>query len=558
MAEPLPFDQHHELEAAVTDVLAHRMRRRLRYLKWRHEQFRHAVEEVGGFDTGDREHQSRSIRAWLSGEHRPKKDAPWRVLAEAEPADPTLLEQVERIKSFQRAGGRATDRYYGLCLVRALEQVLVHPEPEGGPLPEVRSDDAKVWLAATQLVRTALERTEAPKTIYIDAPGFDTTLAAKGPGEVAPEWRSALRQALSDGWTVIHVLSWKGASDDVLLPAVQADLVLNLLYAAWTRGGYQPVLDASEGPNHVIAVEDQGAMGVWDIRGAAKQSRKLACHLRTVDSRTTNEDARLANALVGHARTLVGKAHALPLVHAYREDDHAAFLEFHMALEAEETAQSPCRYMLKASPPPVAALPDHLWEEHIRQWHAHQPKDSRPYVALHDKLLRERQKAFLAAIEQPSGSPRFRDIVTIRGMKEYLGIGVPEPVSLGGDVLGLRYLDVDQRRQHVRQLAHLIVTKPGYRVALVDEEALLVNAYPLWWIVVTNDGPRGGGVFFAETGNGQAKQRRGAWLYDSPHTSIVDGFVSLFDGLWATLPDDSRDPAKVADRLIEMADRATS
>lgn len=544
------------------------MQQRLDVLGWDIERFRVELNNVSCFDTEKRENQLRTTRAWLkehppghrrpgagrSGDGRAREDDRaeklWRILAEAEPPDPTLPGQIELIRSFVEGG--VEDRYYAFCLARALERGLDDPEPKLGSAPEAKGDTARAWLAATQLVAAALAQSGdgRSKTIYIDAPGFDTTLLERGIGAIGPEWQSTLRRALDAGWTVLHVVSCASTTRQVLHPAVQADLMLNLLYASTAEGEYTPILHAPGGHNNVVAVEDHGAVGIWEVPATDGTARKVSCQLHHGECGKNADSRAIANALITKAETLTCPAGALPTFLFHPHDDHYNTLRFDMALAAEE-AESNARHAMVKAWPPVVTVPEELWERHTDKWYETADPELFPYVALHHQILGKRRNVFLAATESAMEPWRYRDIVTVQGIEAYLHADPEQPEAGGGARWGLKHLDVDERREHVRHLATLVRQRPGYDLALVDQKALLVPVHPTWWATIAGDTPGVGAVFFLALRTQGLHQ---GWLYDSESTNVVDGFMSLFQGLWETLPNDSRAPASVAARLEGLAE----
>jgi len=485
------------------------------------------------FDTEKDTSRIRRINQWLSGE-RGVPRVVFELLETKEPKDPDLTAVFDLHRRLQDRDLGSLPITLALNLASRLDHGLDNPPPVprlNPPKRKTTKNTAEIWRWATYLLNVAATK-DKPGTILVDAAGFEAVSDQESvAGSDAREWRRALWRAIQAGWCVRHVLSW--APEAAQLPqSVQAELVVNLLYAAHEGGQYDPVIASPVRSANVIAAEGVGALTIWQQPSDA--ATKYGMFLDDVD---------LARFMT-EGRGPSGLRFAVPTI-ALSHDPYSR-LRFDMTLAGAELDAEAQHCMVKSGLP-IALMPTDVARQQEEKWRG-KLEDEAPYVHLHHEVRVRRREAFERLTKQP-GTGRYRDILTVQGVTRYIETG-----DLGGGAFGGEHLDAEDRIKHARHVADALMTHPGYELALVDQRALLVPVDKNWWAAVRGVERDSRAVFFVSSRQqGREVENRQGWLSDSGSTNTVDPFFALFDVMWGTLPPETKDAKKVAAHLRALA-----
>lgn len=495
------------------------------------------------FTTTREASRTRSVQNWLQRTGAPRPV--FQALAECDPAEPDLVyrfDLLERLKDPDLATKPTT---LALNLALNLDRGLDNPPPPADQgLPEDRrstTDPLEIVQWATYLLNAAAAE-ERSGTIVIDAHGFEAIGDNVGVAATdAHEWRQALWRALRSGWRVRHVLSWAPQQTPQLSDSVQAELVVNLLYAAAEAGGggrYEPIICSPLPSANVVAAQDIGALAMW--RRPHKQPRYAL--------RVDGPDG-LAAFTTGPSA--VGLRFAVPTI-TFTDDPYSR-LRFDMALAAAELDPEAQHCMVKGGLP-TALVDAETAELQESRWREAVPHEA-PYIELHHEVRERRRRAFKNLTSSRSAAGGYRDIITTEGVLSYIENGDP-----GGGAFGGRYLGLDERIAQTHKLADVVESRPKYELALVERRELLVPVDKNWWAAVRGLERDSRGVFFVASrrqDHDQVQERQG-WLSDSGSTNTVDAFFALFQLMWDILPAETKDAHAVAARLRSLAGQAKS
>ena len=484
-------------------------------------------------------------------------------LAALDPPDPSLVGRydeyaVQRTVALKAPyGNAAASLARALATLRAARQAT---GPQGGRRapdaddvpPEFRAYAAHAGRtacldAAMALLALAGERQPAVEDPASDEP-FQGLLIVDSPSVERSElgWVEALRNALDNGWTVVHLLA---PEDD---PGRRLERVQNLLSLVGRQHAYHPMVPGrtnvpTDAPwNQSLETIVVPGIGVLQLYPAAEAASFFPWREGFVD-------ACRQIALAAHTV----RAASVPLVTEYQTEstpdggDEGSRREWRderlkaellqlpskIAFDAvltEAVTQGGRRVVIKGGFV-AACMPANSTLEFARRLKRRAAEvDMTASIPLIEMLTENRQRRHNAMRQFPS-----RDICTERGLRLYLD---PQPAHATRqqqhDLLTGELTFAD-RIAHVNGVIDLLRSSPHYEVALLPTPDLIpVPVEPSYWMATET------ALFYvgplADGGTRYVIIRDAA---------VVDAFFSLVDSHWDAFDDALRDRSAVVARL---------
>ncbi len=449
------------------------------------------------------------------------------------------------------------------------------------------------------LFRAVAKRDNKP--VYIS-----TTIFDQSSGRLRAELDQKIRECLAAGRRVIHVLDRSGRvddhapGDDTSRQRVQADFATHMVADMETKGVYVPVRNAPPESTDMVLVEGVGAVvfpsvGHSSIERSRTGPPSPAMAVRCITGRGGSGDGPAATPIVAElraeARALYGDLdqsyldkRQLPFGHRIPTEN---LLWFDRQLTASELLEGD-RFAMKVVIP-TSTMPDELAEWQFEEWRRQLriafeegpdpdglargwPQDvtdrcvgylrRKGWIEIERATRRLQNKRSVRhfGFETNTSHNRYRDCVLRSKMDEYLT--EEDPWYEPNPVYGPAGLTLEHRQEHmlyvVGELEKTRINfeagnRIGYTLGLLDDQ--VGRPYDLertWFLATGSTDQRADQVHYLHQPRGSAASFVATLTKGSLHDfEAVETFVSLFDGMWYSIPVEDRYPTSVIDYVLE-------
>ena len=543
---------------------------------------------------------------WVSdvcnGKHWPSPEMIDLIIAQApagsEHESERLRHRYEQLSAiFEAKGGDRRRRRRALTVmvrtVDALEAVATPTEPDwelsappgGTVLIEGEKACDQLVIDMFRWASWAVARKPkpiSPGRIFINCAAVDQLSSRGAKDTYQAVFQTVLREALTAGWEVIHLIREDITHDDE--DEVVAQVVALLMGSLNTGGAYQPKTVSTDrrfgylsetvlienfgaarwiGPNTMFFLPWNDTFHTdldWDGKPLPSSPRpykgsrneKVGLLLLRIAENLDKESSELVE--VHEARSEPAHGKELP-------PPTPKLLAFDDAFTRAESISSGTRLLMKPAPS-LSTMPSAQSIKQFKRWRSKAGGRQRDY----DRLLQTRERR-RTAIEAHDGKREYRDIGTFESYEAYLRTG-----QVGRSTSSLRKtqiplysgaeLDLEDRIKHLEAIIHLITSsRHRYQLALPFEaDEWVFTVHDIFWGATFPRGTEPSPDAEAETIPAQVfffstDQQGRALAGEISNPTLAEDMHSLFDMVWEELKDDA-DTDVVAGRLQQMIDAA--
>ncbi len=413
-----------------------------------------------------------------------------------------------------------------------------------------------------------------PGRIFINCAAVDQLSSRGSKDTYQAVFQTVLREALTAGWEVIHLIREDITHDDE--DEVVAQVVALLMGSLNTGAAYVPKTVSNERRfgylSETILVENFGAARwigpttmfflPWDDTFHTDLDWEGNPFPPSPEPYRGSEEEKVGDLLLRVAKKLDKESPDLVEVHEARSEPASGralppptpkLLAFDAAFTNAETISRGTRLLMKPAPS-LSTMPRAQSIKQFEHWRAKAGGRRRDY----DRLLHTREQR-RAAIEAHDGKRDYRDIGTFESYEAYLKTGLVgrSTSSLLKSQLPLyagTELEIEDRIKHFEAIIHLITSsKHHYQLALPYEaDEWVFTVHDIYWGATIPEGEEAlaAQVFFFST-----DQRGRALAGEISNPTLASDMQSLFNMVWEELQVDA-DPDVVAGRLQQMVDAA--